>query len=64
MDKKQLLKEIAYLESLNDYLSTELNTINDLMRLVGFVDGIKTVKATAQEMLSHGSPHPDDEEID
>lgn len=54
MTKAQLIKKIALLESLNDQLSTEVSYLDNLMRLVGFSDGIKTVKATAQEILDHG----------
>jgi hypothetical protein len=53
MTKEQLQKKIARLESINDHLLTELSYVNELMRLIGFADGIKTVKATAQEMLRH-----------
>jgi hypothetical protein len=51
MTKSQLLKKIAVLESLNDQLSTEVNYVDHLMRLVGFSGGIATVKATAQEII-------------
>ena len=50
MIKKDLLKEIARLESLNDLLQTELKYVDQLMRLVGFAEGLSTVKATALEM--------------
>ena len=50
MIKKDLLKEIARLESLNDLLQTELKYVDQLMRLVGFAEGLATVKATALEM--------------
>lgn len=54
MTKAQLLKKIAYLESVNDQLSTEVTYIDHLMRLIGFSEGISTVKATAQEILEKG----------
>lgn len=50
MTKKDLIKKVAYLESLNDHLLTELGYIDRLMRLVGFAGGIETVKVTAQEL--------------
>jgi hypothetical protein len=53
MTKDQLQRKIARLESLNDHLMTELTDMNELMRLIGFAEGIKTVKATAHEMLRH-----------
>lgn len=54
MTKSQLLKKIAYLESLNDQLSTEVVYVDHLMRLIGFSEGLVTVKATAQEILDKG----------
>lgn len=50
MSKKDLIKKIAQLESLNDHLTTELSYIDQLMRLVGFAGGIETVKLTAKEL--------------
>lgn len=54
MTKKELLKKIAVLESLNDQLCTEVTNIDCLMRMVGFASGIETVKATAREMIARG----------
>ena len=51
MSSKELQYKIAYLESINDHLQTEMDTIDQLMRLVGFSGGIATVKATAEEIL-------------
>lgn len=56
MTKGQLLKKIAYLESLNDQLEAEVGYIDQLMRLVGFSNGLKTVKATAKEIIQKGYP--------
>lgn len=50
MTKKDLLKKIAYLESVNDHLITELGYLDNLMRLVGFAGGLETVKLTAEEL--------------
>lgn len=54
MTKAQLLKKIAYLESLNDQLSTEVCYVDKLMRLIGFSAGLAGVKATAQEIIDKG----------
>lgn len=54
MTKAQLMKKIAYLESVNDLLSTEVNYIDHLMRTIGFAEGLVTVKATAQEIIEKG----------
>lgn len=51
MTKAQLLKKIAMLESINDQLSTEVCYCDDLMRLLGFSEGLATVKATAKEII-------------
>lgn len=54
MRKAKLQKKLAYLESINDILSTELDNINELMKIVGFSNGITTLKVTAEEMISRG----------
>lgn len=54
MTKAQLLKKIAVLESINDQLSTEVEYVDRLMRLLGFSEGLLTVKSTAQEILDKG----------
>lgn len=51
MTKKELMRKIAILESVNDQLITELENIDQLMRLVGFAYGIETIKATAEEIV-------------
>ena len=51
MTKENLLKKIAQLETANDQLLTEITHIDHLMRLVGFADGIRTIKATAEELI-------------
>lgn len=50
MKKADLLKRLAYLESINDHLLTELGYVDHLMRLVGFSGGLETVKVTAREL--------------
>lgn len=50
MKKVDLRKKIARLESLNDYLVTELGYLDQLMRLVGFTGGLETIKVTAREL--------------
>ena len=48
---EKLLKKIAQLESVNDHLLTEVTYVDTLMRLVGFTNGLQTVKATALEII-------------
>lgn len=50
MKKVDLQKKVAHLESINDHLQTELGYLDQLMRLVGFAEGLETVKATAREL--------------
>lgn len=54
MTKTQLLKKIAVLESINDQLSAEVEYVDRLMKLLGFSEGLLTVKSTAQEILENG----------
>lgn len=51
---KELQQKIAYLESLNDQLSTEVSYIDKLMKLIGFAGGLDTIKATANEIIKKG----------
>ena len=44
-------KYVASLESRVDYLETELTQLDELLRGVGFTDGILTLKYTAEELL-------------
>lgn len=60
MTKIQLLRRIAVLESLNDQLSTEVQYVDQLMRMLGFSDGLVTVKSTAQEILEQGPLEEED----
>lgn len=54
MTKKQLLQRIAVLESVNDQLSSEVAHVDELMKMIGFAEGIQTIKATAEEILEGG----------
>jgi len=54
MTKAQLEKRIAYLESINDQLQTEVTYVDSLMRMLGFSEGLSTVKATATEIIEKG----------
>lgn len=54
MTKAQLMKKIAVLESVNDQLLTEVGYVDHLMKLLGFSEGLSTVKATAKEILDNG----------
>lgn len=62
--KADLKKRIAYLESVNDQLLTEVNYVDQLMRMIGFTSGLAGVKATAQEILDKGYLDPNDIDTD
>ena len=49
--EKELEKEVARLESVIDYLETERESLDEVLREVGFSHGIETVKATAFELI-------------
>ncbi len=65
MHMKKVLEKIAYLEFVNDQLSTELQYVDKLLRAVGFTDGLTTVKQAAKELFdeekqkaAHGEDMP------
>lgn len=67
MDKEELIKRIAYLESLNDQIAAELDYVDQLLRTIGFPDGLDSVKVAANEMMDYYSydmedPFPFNEE--
>ncbi len=51
MTKAQLRKKIAYLEFVNDQLSSELEHLDELLIAIGFPQGLKSAKGVAIEML-------------
>ena len=61
MENQKLLKKIANLESQNDQLISELQYIDNLAKKVGFLDGIKTLKSAAEELLEEEQMYLDDE---
>lgn len=54
LNKSQLQKQIAQLESINDHLQTEISYVDRLMRMAGFQGGIETVKLAALEIVKQG----------
>lgn len=51
MNYDDLKRRVSELESINDQLLTELRVIDQLLREVGFEDGIKTMKLAAEELI-------------
>ncbi len=52
MDTQELNKRLAYLEFVNDQLSAEYSYVDELLKGVGFPEGLKSVKAVAEEMIN------------
>jgi hypothetical protein len=50
-ERDSLLKRISELESLNDQLLSEIRYLDELMREIGFEEGLKTLKLAAHEIL-------------
>ena len=48
---KDLLTKVAHLESVDDQLLTELSYIDTQLRLIGFPEGLETVKTAVAEIL-------------
>lgn len=57
MTKAQLLKKIAYLEFVQDQLSTELDYVDHLLRNLGFPYGLESAKLVAQELIENEEYH-------
>lgn len=51
MTKDEMQKRISELESINDQLQTEIRYLDQLLREVGFDEGLKTLKFAAQELI-------------
>lgn len=52
MSKEDDLKrKISELESINDQLTAELRYLDDLLKEIGFQEGLKTLKYAALELL-------------
>jgi hypothetical protein len=46
-----LEKKIAYLEFINDQLTSEIHYVDRLLRLIGFPEGLETIKSAAEEVI-------------
>ncbi len=55
MKKQDLIDKVARLESINDQLVSELQNLEALLKKIGFAEGIRTLKAAAQELLEEQS---------
>lgn len=51
MQKGDLVKRLAELESINDQLQAELRELDRMMKMLGFPEGLQTLKVAAKEVL-------------
>ena len=51
-----LEKRISELESVNDQMAAELRYLDNLLKEVGFEDGLTTLKSAAIELLDEEGP--------
>lgn len=51
MELKELYKRLAYVEFVNDQLSSEVAYVDGLLKDVGFCNGINSVKEIAHELI-------------
>lgn len=49
--EEELKRRISELESINDQLAAELRYLDELLKEIGFEDGLITLKAAAIELL-------------
>jgi hypothetical protein len=62
MTKKQMMRKVAYLEFVNDQLLSELRYVDKLLQVVGFPQGLETVKSAAHEVLAFDEDWEGEEE--
>jgi len=60
MEKEQFLRKISELESINDQLASELRFLDDLLRQVGFEDGLQTLKSAAEDLIEQDKMNLDE----
>lgn len=60
MQFEDLKKQISKLETINDQLQAELHSLDELLKTIGFDEGIATLKSAAHELMKmeHGGEEP------
>ena len=48
---REMQQKVAHLEFVNDQLSTEIRYVDNLLRLIGFSNGLESIKNAAKEVL-------------
>lgn len=51
MSQEDLIRKISELESINDQLTTEIRYLDQLLKTIGFEQGLKTLKFAALEII-------------
>ena len=51
MEQQNLQQKIAYLEFVNDQLVSEIDYVDRLLKIIGFPEGLETIKSAAQEVI-------------
>ena len=51
MNLEEARQKIAYLEFVNDQIISELRYVDKLLRQTGFIEGLKSLKEAAEEVL-------------
>ena len=59
MNKNEMIKKIAHLESVNDQLLSEIEYLDKLSKSLGFEKGLESLKSAAQELLDEMSNQED-----
>lgn len=59
MSKKMLSQELAKLEKKKESLVAELVSLNELLKLIGFSDGLNSLKKVAEELLTNNPNESD-----
>jgi hypothetical protein len=62
-NNQELYGKIAALESTVDMLESELTYLNEMLVKCGFPQGIQTLKATVEEILSDTTVREDRQEL-
>ncbi len=57
--ENEIAKKIAYLEFVNDQLISEIKCLDELLRAIGFANGLATVKEAARELLKEENEGPE-----
>ena len=54
MENAELHRKLAYLEFVNDQLTSEVAYVDELLKEVGFKNGMDSVKQVALELIEEG----------